>query len=65
MEKLTKQYVKQLKECLNYSIELDSIDVLKFVKAERDLRKVDSGKKFDSELLLERYKNFFKKDFLS
>lgn len=65
LEKLTKQYVKQLKECLNYSIELDSKDMLNFVKAERNLRKVDSEKKFDSELFLERYKNFFKKDFLS
>lgn len=65
LEKLTKQYVKQLKECLDFSIELDSKDMLNFVKAERNLRKVDSEKKFDSELLLERYKNFFKKDFMS
>ncbi len=65
LENLTKQYVKHLRECLDFSVELDSKDMLEFVKAERDLRKVDSEKKFNNEWLLERYKNFFNKDFMS
>ena len=65
MERLTKTYIEQLKKCLEMQIDLDSKEMVEFVKAERELRKVDPEKKFDSELILERYKNFFNKDFMS
>ena len=47
------------------TIDLDSKEMMEFVKEERNLRLTDSSKKFDSELILERYKNFFNKDFMS
>lgn len=63
MEKLTKTYIEQLKKCIDMPIPLNSKEMIEFVKAERDLRKFDPEKKFDSELLLERYENFFNKPF--
>lgn len=65
MERLTKTYIEQLKKCLEMPIDLDSKEMVEFVKEERNLRLTDSSKKFDSELILERYKNFFNKDFMS
>ena len=65
MERLTKTYIAQLKKCLEMPIDLDSKEMMEFVKEERNLRLTDSSKKFDSELILERYKNFFNKDFMS
>ena len=63
MERLTKTYIEQLKKCLEMSIDLDSKEMVEFVKAERELRKVDPEKKFDSELILERYETIFKRPF--
>ena len=63
MERLTKTYIEQLKKCLEMPIDLDSKEMVEFVKAERELRKVDPEKKFDSELILERYETIFKRPF--
>ena len=63
MERLTKTYIEQLKKCLEMPIDLDSKEMMEFVKAERELRKVDPEKKFDSELILERYETIFKRPF--
>ena len=63
MERLTKTYIEQLKKCLEIPIDLDSKEMMEFVKAERELRKVDPEKKFDSELILERYETIFKRPF--
>ena len=45
MERLTKTYIEQLKKCLEMPIDLDSKEMMEFVKAERELRKVDPEKK--------------------
>ena len=63
MERLTKTYIEQLKKCLEMPIDLDSKEMVEFVKAERELRKVDPETKFDSELILERYETIFKRPF--